>query len=75
MTDDYKELMRLLRQTTLRVAQDTADLQVRPVFHMIRYGVVPALAIILLALGLTIGLERFRFMLRHILSSRDSWCA
>lgn len=56
MTDDDRELTRLLRQTTLRVARDTADMQARPVFHMICYGVLPALAIILLGIGLTVGL-------------------
>lgn len=56
MTDEDLELNRLLRQTTLRLARETAELQARPTMYFIRAGVLPAVTIILIGVALAVGL-------------------
>lgn len=56
MTDEDRELNQLLRQTTLRLARETAELQARPTLYFIRAGILPALAVILIGVALAVGL-------------------
>lgn len=56
MTDESRELNRLLQQTTLRLARETADLQARPLSREIRTAIGFALICISLGVGLAVGL-------------------
>ncbi|KAF0674888.1 hypothetical protein [Profundibacterium mesophilum] len=56
MRDEDRELNRLLQQTTLRLARETAELQARPLSHVIRPAIGFALGCICLGISLAIGL-------------------
>lgn len=56
MTDETRELNRLLQQTTLRLAQDTAELQARSISQEIRTAIGFALICIFLGVAMAVGL-------------------
>lgn len=56
MTDETRELNRLLQQTTLRLARETAELQARPLSQEIRTALGFALVCISLGVSLAVGL-------------------